>query len=172
MMKYGTELIKELEGEITMMQNAIADRMDRIDRCETDWDDCFISQRCEERGIRNNMDKIELIKNGGCAWFTEYATIDGRLVKARWCNTQFGHTLRAELPDGSVVWTKSLTNKGLAKKGLKMVRCLRPAWFCFRSSGSGMCGVYAGDYVEFPSDVNYATGEPASKEPIEIKDFE
>lgn len=171
-MVFGNELIKKLEGEIEAMQKAISDRLDRINEGWTDMDDCFISQRCEERGISNNQEKIKLIKDGGCAWFNEYATLDGELVDARWCNTRFGCSLRAEMPDGTVVWTTASTPKGLAKKGLKMVKCLRPAWFAFRSSNSGMLGVYTGSYVLFPSDINYATGESADSEPIEIKEID
>lgn len=170
-MKYGAELIKELEAEIANMKAAIRNRYDRIEAGMTDIDDCFISQRCEERGIAVAQDKIELIKRGGCEWFTEYATMDGKLVNARWCNTRFGTSLRVEMPDGSVVWTTASTQKGLAKKGLKKVECLRPAWFAFRSNGRGMFGVYSGSYVPFPSDVNYATGEDASAEPIEMREI-
>lgn len=169
-MKYGMELVEQLEREIARNQKAISDRIDRIMDGSTDWDDCFISQRCEERGIDNNREKIQLIKDGGCAWFEEYATLDGVLVNARWCNTKFGSSLRAEMPDGSIVWTTAGTAKGLAKKGLKKVRCLRPAWYAFGSSNSGMLGVYTGSYRLFPSDVNYATGEPAAVEPIAIED--
>ena len=170
-MVYGTELIKQLEAENERLIKAIDDRQDRVSRGDTDWDDCFISQRCETRGIGNNNDKINLIKNGGCAWFTEYTTLDGTLVKARWCDTRYGLKLRAEMPDGSVVWTSSYTEKGLAKKGLKKVECKRPAWYAFKSSSSGMLGVYTGGYELFPSDYNYATGEPASDEPIEIREW-
>lgn len=170
-MIYGEELIKKLEDEIKLMQDAISDRMDRIGKGMTDWEDCFMSQRCEERGIRNNQEKIDLIRRGGFGWFREYATLDGALVEARWCNTKYGTSLRAVMPDGSVVWTSSNTKKGLAKKGLKAVQCKRPAWFAFKGQG-GMLGVYTGDYIEFPSDVNYATGEPAGSDPVEIKDIE
>lgn len=170
-MKYGKELVAQLEQEIETMQQAIRNRYDRIDAGLTDIDDCFISERCEDRGIRNNKDKIDLINNGGCLWFTEYATLDNTLVNAHWCKTQYGSSLRAEMPDGRVVWTTAQTKKGLAKKGLKMVECKRPAWFKFSSGGlSGLMGVYAGSYVPFPSDVNYATGEPAGTDPIEIRD--
>ena len=170
-MRYGKELVAQLEGEIERMQAAISNRYERIDAGWTDMDDCFISQRCEERGIRNNQDKIDLIKNGGCLWFLEYATLEGQIVNAHWCNTQYGISLRAEMPDGRVVWTTATTAKGLAKKGLKKVECLRPAWFKFSSSNSGMLGVYTGSYVPFPSDINYATGEPAAVAPIEIRDI-
>ena len=153
-MKYGKELVAQLEAEIKRMQDAICNRIERIDAGMTDWDDCFMSQRCEERGIHNNQDKIDLINNGGCLWFTEYATLDNQLVNAHWCHTKYGYSLRASMPDGKVVWTTATTAKGLAKKGLKQVECLRPAWYKFSSSHSGMLGVYTGDYVPFPSDIN------------------
>lgn len=171
-MKYGKELIEQLERENERNREAISNRIDRILDGSTDWDDCFISQRCEERGISNNEAKIALIKDGGCAWFREYATLDGTLVEAHWCNTKYGYTLRAQMPDGKVVWTSASTKKGLEKKGLKMVECKRPAWYKFSSGNSGMLGVYTGSYVLFPSDVNYATGEAAEDDPVEIRDIQ
>lgn len=167
-MKYGKELIAQLEQEIKLLRESIDDRMGRIAQGCTDMDDCFLSQRVEERGITEKLNEIELIKNGGCAWFIEYATLGGQLVNARWCDTRYGSKLRVEMPDGSVVWTASTTKKGLEKRGLKEVNVRRPAWFAFRSCG-GMAGVYSGSYVLVPSAVNYATGEPAGAEPIEIR---
>lgn len=171
-MRYGAELVEALNSEIQLMQKSIEERHQRIYDGFTDMDDCFVSQHVEERGIRVAKEKIALIEDGGCAWFSEYATLDGQLVRARWCNTKYGYSLRAEMPDGSVVWTTASTKKGLAKKGLKMVKCLRPAWYAFHSSQSGMMGVYSGDYVLFPSDVNYATGEPAGAEPLAVSEWE
>lgn len=171
-MMYGAELISRLEAEIETLKGAMDRRAERIANWETDEDDCFISERCESRGISVNREKIALIKDGGCAWFPEYATLDGKLVKAHWCNTKYGCSLRVEMPDGSVVWTTSTTAKGLAKRGLKRVECLRPAWYAFKSPYGGMLGVYSGSYELFPSDYNYATGEPAKAEPIEIREVE
>lgn len=171
-MKYGQELVKELEQEIATLQASISNRYDRIDAGMTDMDDCFISDRCEQRGIQLAQDKINLINNGGTSWFTEYATLDGQLVNAVWCNTRYGYSLRVTMPDGSVIWTTASTAKGLARKGLKQVECRRPAWYCFRASNSGMLGVYTGQYVLFPSDVNYATGEDAEDMPLEVRDCE
>lgn len=169
-MKYGNELIKDLENEINLLKAADENRWQRINDGLTDIDDCFLSMKCEERGIANNKQKIDLIKDGGCAWFLEYATLDGTLVKAHWCHTTYGNSLRVEMPDGRVVWTTAHTAKGLAKKGLKQVECKRPAWYKFSSSASGLCGVFGGSYVLYPSAVNYATGEEASSEPIEIRE--
>lgn len=171
-MKYGEELIKALEADIRANRAAIANRQERINAGLTDIDDCFISERCEQRAIQLAQDKIALIRDGGCAWFREYATLDGTLVNAKWCNTRFGSSLRVEMPDGSVVWTTATTAKGLAKRGLKAVECKRPAWFAFHSSHGGMLGVYTGSYVLFPSDTNYATGLFADVEPLEIRDAE
>ena len=168
-MKYGQELINELRKEIETLSGAMQRRQDRINRWETDEDDCFMSQRVEERGVRLAERKIDLIERGGCEWFSEYATMDGKLVSAKWCNTRFGSSLRVEMPDGSVVWCSG-GDRSLKNKGIKRVLCLRPAWFTFRSPYKGLLGVYSGDYELFPSDWNYATGEQASVEPIEIKD--
>lgn len=168
-MKYGAELIQSLKEDIRLMRAAIDNRWERINNGQTDIDDCFVSQRCEERGIAVAEDKIRLIEDGGCAWFAEYATLDGRLVDARWCNTKYGTSLRVQMPDGSVVWTTATTQKGLAKRGIQRVECLRPAWYTFHSSQSGMLGVYTGGYVLFPSDINYATGEEAGIAPLEIR---
>lgn len=68
-MKYGNELIKSLEKEIETLQKSLSDRIDRINDGLTDFDDCFMSDRCEQRGIQTNKEKIALIKDGGCAWF-------------------------------------------------------------------------------------------------------
>lgn len=171
-MKYGMELIRELEKDIQVTLEAMRNRQQRIKDGWTDEDDCFMSIRCDERGLQLAKDKIQLIQEGGTAWFLEYATLDGQLVEARWCNTRYGSSLRVVMPDGQVIWTTSCTKKGLAKRGLKTVECRRPAWYAFHSSGIGMLGVYTGSYVLFPSDWNYATGEAAGSEPLEIRDAE
>ena len=171
-MLYGQELIEKLQGDIENTQRCMDERAQRIRDGWTDEDDCFISIRCDERQLWLCRDKIKLIEDGGTSWFTEYATLDGTLVDAHWCNTRYGSRLRVEMPDGKVIWTSAGTKKGLAKLGLKLVRCKRPAWYCFRSPYGGMLGVYSGSYELFPSDVNYATGEEATGEPLEMEDME
>ncbi len=118
-MKYGEELIRELEAEIERYENQMSRRWDRINNGETDQEDCFVSMRVEERGRDLARDKIKLIQNGGFDWFVEYATLDGVLVNAKWCQcrsfTGYGKTskLRVEMPDGTVKWTQATTEKGL-----------------------------------------------------------
>ena len=171
-MKYGQELIRQLEEEIQITEKAQANRSQRISNWETDEEDCFLSIRVEEICQRARRDKITLIENGGTAWFPEYATLDGQPVKARWCNTKYGRSLRAEMPTGEVVWTSSSSKKGLEKKGLKRILCKRPAWYCYKTPYTGMMGAYCGSYELFPSNINYATGEDAGVEPLEIRDAE
>jgi len=48
-MKYGEELIRELEAEIERYENQMSRRWDRINNGETDQEDCFVSMRVEER---------------------------------------------------------------------------------------------------------------------------
>lgn len=168
-MVYGQELVDLLEGQMDNYRRAIARRMAQISEGDFDESDSFVSQRVDERGMSVTRSKIHLLKEcQGYGWFTEYQTLDGVLVDATWCNTRYGEKLRVEFPDGTVKWTTATTKKGLAKIGLRKVVCKRSAWFCFRSSGSGMMGVYTGSYVMFPSDTNYWTGKPAEGEPIEI----
>ncbi|MBQ6679508.1 MAG: hypothetical protein IJM76_05740 [Lachnospiraceae bacterium] len=169
-MIYGRELIERLEKEIQATYEVMERRNERIRNWETDEDDCFMSIRAEEHSLQGNRDKIRLIKDGGCAWFTEYATMDGTLVDAHWCDTRYGWRLRVTMPDGSVVWCGG--KKSLANKGLKRVLCLRPAWYAYKSPYRGLLGAYSGSYELFPSDYNYATGEPAGADPIEVRDCE
>ena len=170
-MKYGQELIESLEREIVTLQGAIDRRAERIANWETDEDDCFISERVESRAISLNRNKIALIKNGGCAWFVEYATTNGTIVNARWCNTRYGYKLRVEMPNGEIVWTNG-GKKALSKRGLKEVECKRPAWYAYKTPYGGMMGVYCGSYELFPSDWNYATGEEAAEQPLEIREVQ
>ena len=171
-MKYGQELIRQLEEEIQTTERAQANRAQRIANWETDEEDCFLSSRVDDMCQMARRNKIRLIQSGGTAFFPEYATLDGQLVKAKWCQTKYGRALRAEMPSGEVVWTTSTTKRGLAKKGLKAVECKRPAWYYYRTPYSGMMGAYCGSYELCPSKVNYATGEDAGTEPIEIRDAE
>ena len=171
-MLYGQELIESLEKKIETTQGCIDRRWERINNWETDEEDCFISIRVDDRALQLYKDKIALIKEGGTSWFTEYATLDGELVDAHRCNTRYGSQLRVRMPDGSIIWTSAGTKKGLAKLGLKLVRCKRPAWYCFKTPYSGMYGAYMGTYELFPSDYNYATGEEATSEPLEMEDVE
>lgn len=173
-MLYGVELIKSLENEKALIRENQRNREKRIANWETDEDDCFISIRCDDRNSHLIDDKIQLIQDGGCHWFVEYQSTSGvHEKKHNWFENKFGGwSLRVELMDGTVVYTSADTEKGLAKKGLKKVLALRPAWYAFHSSQRGMMGVYSGEYVLFPSSVNYATGEDATVEPLEVKPFE
>lgn len=155
MTKKNIVTIEMLNARYERTLECIRDRERRIANCEVESTDCFLSARADADRLRTIERQREILENGGLAWLWEYATLDNQLVEARWVDTRYGRKLVAEMPDGSTVWTTAQTAKGLAKKGLKEVRCLRPAW------------------AESPRELwaakwNRATGEDAAEEPVEI----
>lgn len=170
--KYGQELIESLMRKREVIEARIANRRDRIDTWQTDEEDCFISMKVDADALSQIDMKLYLLRNGGTSKFREYATLDGKIVNARWCNTKYGWKLRVVMPNGEVIWTSSDTKNGLAKRGLKQVICTRPAWIRFTTNDTGLNGVMSGYYTEFPSRFNYATGDVASDDPIEMVDYD
>ncbi len=106
--------------------------------------------------LRQHM--ISLIENGGCSWFPEYATLDGTIVKSKWGTSKGAKILRVEMPNGKKVTVSDISPEGLAEAGIQYVECKRPAWI------DSNCGL-------IPSAVNFATGEEAPIEPIEIRTY-
>lgn len=147
--------IEMLNNERERVLEVIRDRAERINRCEVDDTDCFMSARADRKHLDRIDRQIKLLENGCCEWFTEYATLDNQLCKSKYCKTKYGYTNRVEMPDGSIVWTSARTEKGLAKHGLKEVRVKRVAWIDY----DGL----------FPAKLNRATGEYSEDNIIEIK---
>lgn len=139
----------EITRNIERVRESQRDRAERIARCEVEDTDCFMSIMGDRKALDLYEKQLEILNDGGCAWFTEYATLDGELVEARWVETRYGTKLVAEMPNGETVWTTATTDKGLAKRGLRKVRVKRAAWADF---GSSWANVY-------PAKWNRATGE-------------
>lgn len=59
---YGEELRKQILETKKRMQDAIDRRAERIANWETDEDDCFISQRCEESAICECNMQLEMLE--------------------------------------------------------------------------------------------------------------
>lgn len=138
---FGKELVEKLESEIATL------------KCEnTDAADYHIAVQIAVAEAR-----INLLKKGCVAWFTELMTLEGDLCQSRWCDTRFGTRLEVKKPDGQVIWTIAETKRGLEKRGLKSVQVKRVAWI----SDTGH---------EVPCDFNYWTGEEVKGDNIlEIK---
>jgi len=170
---YGEKLINELQEQSDRAEKSIDQRARRIAEGETDIDDCFVSQNTEYLIISEDKLKIDLIKDGGTAWFTEAATLDGKLLKSRWINTRYGARFLVEREDGTTFMTSSQNPKVLAKRGIKLVSVKRPAWYELRCNraASGMYGAYTARPVLVPSCYNYATGQTVDQ-PLEVKEWE
>lgn len=164
---YGQALVASLERDIERIGEILDDRQRRIAEGRTDMDDCSLSEENDRLMLHGAKNKIALVKSGGMAWFRELATLDGTLVPYEWVSSSWGNRRKVSMPDGTVVYTSARTMEGLAKRGLKMVFCLRPAWY--RAEGSGW-GPTACWWKLFPSEFNYATGEKATAAPVQMRD--
>lgn len=156
--------VEELEEKIERTIACKRERAERIANCETDERDCFLSMRAEDNYIDKLEARIRIIKDGGYAWFVEYATLDGQLCDSCLVSTKYGYKLKVYMPDGEIVFTTARTEKGLAKKGIKKVMVRRVAWAESRKGWNEPFGIY-------PTKFNRATGEYTDGEPIEIKDY-
>lgn len=152
--------IEALEKRMAIMQEAIERRNIRIERGETDEDDCFMSIKVEGVTIEECKQKINILKEGGVAWFDWYTDTEGvPCESARWVQTKFGRSLVVDFADGRTIWTTALTEKGLAKKGLVKVEGLFPAWVRVEANGSGMVGAFLAYPRKYRANLNRATGE-------------
>lgn len=148
----------EITESIERVRESQRNRAERIANCEVDDTDCFMSIASDRAALELYEKQLEILNDGGYAWFTEYATLDGQLVDARWVETRYGAKLVADMPNGETVWTTATTDKGLAKRGLRKVRVKRAAWADF---GSPWATVYASKY-------NRATGKEENG-PVEVE---
>lgn len=149
---YGEELRKSIEASKAHYLELMEDRARRIANWETDEDDCFLSQRCEENAISECNMQLEILKGDGCmdyeAWF------DGdKEVSVRWVKTRYGYAL---VYNGIFASSEKAIEKktGLTRKTIRV-----PAWTKFWSNGSGMLGVYSGSYEVVRWHTNMVTGE-------------
>lgn len=90
-MKKGLELIAELEAEMQAKNNSHSDRITRIDNCDTDINDCFLSIHSEANAISELNAKISILKNGGVHEFEKLANINGDIIEdSRIVETKYG----------------------------------------------------------------------------------
>jgi hypothetical protein len=160
--------IESLKADIARYQKSLDERNERINRWETDEDDCFISIKVETDGIKAAEMKIKIIENGGTQWFDWYTDLNGVVCEdARWVQTKYGYSLVVNFADGRTIWTTATTEKGLARKGLKKISARFPVWVKSFCNGSGLCGVYCSTVGTYRAELNRATGE-YHPEPYEI----
>ena len=154
------EKIQRLQNRIDHTKSLMDDRRERIQNGETDWDDCFMSERSNSQNIDLLKTKIDILKNGGTRLFDVLVDIEtGEVVSKKIIDAQYG-----------LCWIIDDEFKGkfgkfvgyakrestYTKKGLKQESRELPAWAKFKTSGSGMMGAYSAYVHVFPCDVNFA----------------
>lgn len=150
---YGEQLRESILATKARMQEAIERRMRRIDNCETDMDDCFISQHVEQDAIRECNMQLEILDGDGCMDYVATFDENGNEVSVRWVHTRFGGAYV-----GRGIFASS--RKALIKKTGWTEKTIRvPAWTKFISNGRGMCGVMNGGTEVVRWHTNMKTGE-------------
>jgi len=151
---YGKELAELVRKNIQRHADAIKSRMDRINEGWTDMDDCFLSQRVDERAIGEARMQLAILEGDGTMEIDAIFDEDGKEVDVRWANTRYGYKLVAR-----GIWANS--QKALLKKTGWTKRTIKvPCWTSFSpGSGGGMCAVYSGTYEVVRWHTNMVTGE-------------
>lgn len=153
-MKYGEELRAHIIETRERMRAAIERRMERIDNCEVEMDDCFISQHVEEDAIRECNMQLDILDGDGCMDYEAIFDENGKEVRVHGFINQWGHY--TVVANGIFASSKS----ALLKKTGWTSRTIRvPAWTKFCTSGSGMAGVMSGSTEVVRWHTNMKTGE-------------
>ena len=150
---YGAELAREIEAQKQRYITAIEDRQRRINNWETDEDDCFMSQRVEERGIHECNTRLEILKGDGTMPFEAVIDQEGNEVYVRNVHTRFGWAYV-----GRGIFANSI--KALCKKtGWHTEEIRVPVWTKLCSGGSGLYGAYTASVECVRWHTNMVTGE-------------
>jgi hypothetical protein len=153
MKKYGEELRKSILATKEHLLERIKERNERIANWQTDEDDCFLSQRVEERAISECNMQLTILDGDGTMTIDAVIDQDGNEVNTRWVDTRYGLKIV-----GRGVFANS--EKALLKKtGWTTKEIKVPCWTKFCSSGSGLLGVYSGSYQVVRWHTNMVTGE-------------
>lgn len=150
---FGEELKSAIIAQKQRMIENIEDRRERINNWQTDEDDCFLSQRVDERGIHECNMQLDILGGDGCMDFDGWFDADGNEVRVKWVQTRYGC---------ACVWNGvfASSEKALQKKtGLTRKTIRVPVWTKFCPSGSGLAGVYGGSIQTVRWHTNMVTGE-------------
>lgn len=158
---YGKELLAQVTEKLNQIRSNQDAREDRMRNCEYDLDDCFISTMASSLSEEKYSAQQQILQNQGYAEFTVFATLDGKLCEGKLCHTMYGDKYRVEMPDGSVVWTSAFTSKGLARRGLKLMKAKHTAWAKLSGEGQGFSGLSSCSAITFPTRKNFFTGKPS-----------
>lgn len=153
-MVYGEKLKEAILDTKKRMQDAINRRWERIDNCETDMDDCFISQHIEEDAIRECNMQLKILEGDGTEEFEVVIDENGNEIRTHWFTNRWGRDTIV----GNGVFASSMSAL-LKKTGWKLAKIKAPVWTKFVPSGRGMAGVMGGSTEVVRWHTNMVTGE-------------
>ena len=151
---YGEELKKDIIKRRENLVAAIERRAQRIANWETDEDDCFMSQRVEEEGIRECNMQLDILGTDGTQEWDVILDGDGNEVRTHWFTNKWGKLTIV----GNGVFASS-ESALLKKTGWTKATIRVPVWTKFRANGSGLYGAYTGSYEIVRWHTNMVTGE-------------
>lgn len=151
---YGEELRKAILQTKERLQAAIDRRWERIDNCETDMDDCFISHHVETDGIRECNMQLEILDSDGTMEIEAIFDENGNEVRVHYFINKWGR----ESVVGNGVFASSLSAL-LKKTGWTRKNIRVPVWTKYVCSGRGMAGVMNGCTERVRWHTNMVTGE-------------
>lgn len=150
---FGEELRKVIIADKERTLASIKERNARIDNLETDFDDCFMSIKGDQQSLEKYELELSILDGDGTMDYDAVIDEDGNEVNVRYVNTRFGGAFV-----GRGIFANSI--KALLKKtGWHTETIKVPMWVKFTSSGSGLCGVYNGQYQIVRWHTNMVTGE-------------
>lgn len=151
---YGEELRKSVLEHRQRLIEAMDRRQERIDNCETDYDDCFISIHIEQDGIKACNMQLQILDGDGMMDYSTVVDENGNEVRLHFFTNKWGR----ESVVGNGVFASSV-NALLKKTGWTEKTIRVPAWTKFIASGNGMCGVMNGSTQVVRWHTNMKTGE-------------
>ena len=150
---YGTALKTSILNTKARLMAAIEDRQNRINNCETDMDDCFISERMERNGLVECDKQLEILSNDGLMDYDAIFDKDGNEIWVHWVNTRYGGAYV-----GRGIFASSI--KALLRKtGWTMKTIQVPCWTKSVCHGSGLCGAFNSTIEIVRWHTNMVTGE-------------
>lgn len=151
---YGESLANSIRATIARMEEALASRAQRIADGLTDIDDCFMSERVEQRAIEEARMQLDILRGDGTMPIDAVIDENGDEVYVRYVDTRYGPKYV-----GNGIFANS--RKALLKKtGWKTEERNVPCWTKFiPGSGGGMCAVYTGTVGIVRWHTNMVTGE-------------
>ena len=152
---YGAELARIIKEERQRYVAALERRDKRIADGITDEDDCFMSIRVEEQGIRKCDMELSILDTDGTMEIDAIFDTDGNEVFVHsFCNKWRRTTYVAR-----GIFANSISAL-LKKTGWTQRKINVPCWVRFEGgSGGGMCAVYTGSYRIVRWHTNMLTGE-------------